>query len=92
MRANRERSRVIGALARHTAHRFAQWLRVLGRSGIRLAHGLVLEWRCRCDVRALQRLDDRALADISAWGAAKSNARADGGGLGRTIGARVAAL
>ena len=64
MRTNRERSRVIGALTRHTARRFVRWLRVLAQRGARLGHGLALEWRCRCDVRALQRLDDRALADI----------------------------
>ena len=64
IRTNRGRSRLIGLLMRRTARKFTRWLLSLAHSGSRLAHRLVLEWRCRCDVRALQRLDDRALADI----------------------------
>ena len=61
---NRGRSRLIGLLMRHTARKFAHWLRELAWTGAHWAHGLVLEWRCRRDIRTLQRFDDRALADI----------------------------
>jgi uncharacterized protein YjiS (DUF1127 family) len=60
----RERSRLVSTLASSTAHEFAQWLRVLAASTGKLAQSLASAWSCRCDVRTLQRFDDRMLADI----------------------------
>jgi uncharacterized protein YjiS (DUF1127 family) len=60
-RAHRERSLAVNALMRSAIRAFATWLSALGG---RLMHRLDNAWRYRRTVRALQRLNDRALADI----------------------------
>jgi len=64
LQADRERSRAIGLLARTAARRLASGLQILAQSGSWLARKLVAEWRCRRNIRALQKLDDRTLSDI----------------------------
>jgi uncharacterized protein YjiS (DUF1127 family) len=63
-RARIQRSRVVGALMRQAARRFADGLRALAQRGSRLMASLAAERRRRSAVRALQELDDRILADI----------------------------
>ena len=62
--AQHERSIVINALMQATARGFATWLRVIGRVGGRVLRRLVADGVWRSRIRALQRLDDRVLADI----------------------------
>jgi uncharacterized protein YjiS (DUF1127 family) len=60
----RERSRVVGALASSAAREFAQWTRRIAANTGKLAQSIAFVCSCRCDARALRRLDDRMLADI----------------------------
>jgi uncharacterized protein YjiS (DUF1127 family) len=62
--ARRERNLVISALVRSAIHKFARWLRVLFVRTARMAHGWAAGHLRRQAIRALERLDDRTLADI----------------------------
>jgi uncharacterized protein YjiS (DUF1127 family) len=62
--ARRRRSRLINALARRYVRKLAKWLDNLAHRAAWLAHNLAAEWRLRRNVDALQKLDDRALADM----------------------------
>ena len=59
-RARRERS-LVNALLRSAVRSFVE---SLGALAARLTHSLAAEWQRRHAIRALQRFDDRALADI----------------------------
>jgi uncharacterized protein YjiS (DUF1127 family) len=62
--ARLERSLVINALMRSAARKFAGWLRVVVRRSARRARSWAAGHLRRRAIRALQQLDDRALADI----------------------------
>lgn len=59
------RRQAMNGLSRHAASKFAEWLGLLiYNGGIRLARQLAAERRLRRDIRMLQGLQDRDLADI----------------------------
>jgi uncharacterized protein YjiS (DUF1127 family) len=60
-RRARERSLVVNALLRSAVRSFVE---TLGALAARLTHSLAAERQRRHAIRALQRFDDRALADI----------------------------
>src|SRR5262245_9585286 len=63
-RARRERSEVVNALLRSAVGQFAQWLRVLVINCAQLPGRVKAELQRRREMRALEQLDDRMLADI----------------------------
>jgi uncharacterized protein YjiS (DUF1127 family) len=64
LHARRKRNRLINRLARRYLRKLAKSLGDLVHEAARLAHSLAAEWRLRRNVDALQKLDDRALADM----------------------------
>jgi uncharacterized protein YjiS (DUF1127 family) len=65
LRARLERSRARGEFSRHVVSKFADWLCVLAyNGGVKLARQLAAERGLRRDIRMLQRLQDRELADM----------------------------
>src|SRR5262245_53177936 len=64
LHARRKRSQLINRLARRYAHKLAKSVGDFAHQVARLAYNLAAEWRLRRSVDALQKLDDRALADM----------------------------
>jgi uncharacterized protein YjiS (DUF1127 family) len=63
-RARRERSYLMGTFVRRAIGVLLQGLGTLTSWGVRGVRTLVTQWRLRRAVRALQALNDRALADL----------------------------
>ena len=63
-RSERERSLVMNALLRSATGRLVNLVINLGLGGLRLAREFMKKRRQRREIRALLRLDDRALADM----------------------------
>jgi uncharacterized protein YjiS (DUF1127 family) len=64
LHARHRRSRLINKLTRRYVRKLTNWLGNLAHRAAQLAYNLTVEWRLRRNIDALQKLDDRALADM----------------------------
>ena len=63
-RARRAQSLAVKTLISYAARQLAQWFASVARDGTRFTRALAAERRLRRDIRALQRLEERALRDM----------------------------